>query len=234
MINQMLHYHIKQNQKGWVHTLPQICFQIMNMINASTGYSGFQLHLGRSPCMILPIVSDTLPLTETTQPASFFINRLLNNVADAHDSLLLAKISQMYHVNQSRNPDPIFLISDRVMLSTTNHHHTYKKKGKKCVTKFFPWWDGLYKITDSFPKASMYTLQTGTTIHPVFHVSQLKHYIPNDPVLFPSHILSQPPPLFTTNGLEEYLVEEIINSQKVGRGWQFLIRWLGYGSEHNL
>jgi hypothetical protein len=48
-INQMLHYHVKRNQKGWVRALPQIRFQIMNMVNASTGYSGFQLHLGRSP-----------------------------------------------------------------------------------------------------------------------------------------------------------------------------------------
>lgn len=48
-INQMLHYHVCCNQKGWVQVLPCIHFQIMNTVNSSTGFSGFQLHLGCSP-----------------------------------------------------------------------------------------------------------------------------------------------------------------------------------------
>ena len=215
-INQMLCYHVKRNQKGWVRVLPWIHFQIMNMINASTGYSGFQLHLGHSPHVIPPIVSNTPPLAETPQPASSFIKKLLDNVADARDNLLLAKFSQTHHANQSQNPNPIFPIGDMVMLSTTNRRHAYKKKGEKRVAKFFPQWDGPYKITNSFPEASTYTLQTGTAIHPVFHISQMKCYIPNDLISFPSHILTQPLPVFTTDGLKEYIVEEIVNSRRVG------------------
>ena len=64
--------------------------------------------------MILPIVLDTLPkdLTEATQPASFFINRFLDDVANARNNLLLSKITQTHHTNQSQNADPIFPISD--------------------------------------------------------------------------------------------------------------------------
>ena len=47
-IDQMLRYHVRRNQKGWVRALPRIRFQIMNTVNASTNFSGFQLHLGRS------------------------------------------------------------------------------------------------------------------------------------------------------------------------------------------
>ena len=36
--------------------LPLIGFQIMNSVNASTGYSGFQLLMGRSPRLILPFL----------------------------------------------------------------------------------------------------------------------------------------------------------------------------------
>jgi hypothetical protein len=43
-INQLLQYHV-HHQKGWVHVLPRIQFQIMNTVNTSTGFSGFQLHL---------------------------------------------------------------------------------------------------------------------------------------------------------------------------------------------
>ena len=60
MVNQAIHFHVERNQKGWVCALPRICFCIMNTINASMGYSGFQLCLGRSPCIIPPIVPSRL------------------------------------------------------------------------------------------------------------------------------------------------------------------------------
>jgi hypothetical protein len=72
-----------------------------------------------------------------------------------------------------------------VMLSTTNRRHEYKKKGEKRVTKFLPQWAGPYKITDTHPEASTYTLQLNTNAYPMFHVSQLKWHLDNNPILFP-------------------------------------------------
>jgi hypothetical protein len=60
-INQSLHYHIDHSQKGWVHALPWIRFNMMNSVNASTGFSNFQLHLEQSPRLIPPIVPAELP-----------------------------------------------------------------------------------------------------------------------------------------------------------------------------
>ena len=144
-INQMLHYHVKRNQKGWVQALPWIRFQIMNTVNASTGYSGFQLHLGRSPRIIPPIVPSTLPdeLADAGRTATSIINTLADDVADACDNLLLSKISQTHYASTARNAKPHFDIGEMVMLSTTNHRHEYKKKGEKHVAKFLPRWDGL-------------------------------------------------------------------------------------------
>jgi hypothetical protein len=45
-INQLLHYHVEHNQKGWVKALPLIHFNIINTINKSTGFSPFQLCMG--------------------------------------------------------------------------------------------------------------------------------------------------------------------------------------------
>jgi hypothetical protein len=42
-VNQAIRYHVRRNQKGWVRALLQIRFQMMNLVNASTGFSGFQL-----------------------------------------------------------------------------------------------------------------------------------------------------------------------------------------------
>jgi hypothetical protein len=55
-LNQCIHFHIEWNQKGWVCTLPIIRFNIMNSINVSAGYSGFQLWMGHSPYIIPPLV----------------------------------------------------------------------------------------------------------------------------------------------------------------------------------
>lgn len=55
-VNQSICYHIRRNQKGWVRALPKIHFDIMNSVNVLTGFSGFQLQMGRSPCVMPPIV----------------------------------------------------------------------------------------------------------------------------------------------------------------------------------
>jgi Chromo (CHRromatin Organisation MOdifier) domain len=66
------------------------------------------------------------------------------------------------------------------------------------------------------------------------HVSLLKPHHANNDKLFPSQRLAQPGPILTDKGLKEFFVEEIINSQRHGHGWQFLVHWVGYGPKHNL
>jgi hypothetical protein len=45
-MNQAIRYHVDNNQKGWLAKLPCIRFAMMNTINTSTGFSGFQLKTG--------------------------------------------------------------------------------------------------------------------------------------------------------------------------------------------
>lgn len=40
-VNQSIRYHVGRNQKGWVRALHRIRFDIMNSLNASTGFTGF-------------------------------------------------------------------------------------------------------------------------------------------------------------------------------------------------
>ena len=51
-MNQCIHFLVDQDQSGWISALPRVRFSIMNSVNASTGCSPFQLHLGRSPRLI--------------------------------------------------------------------------------------------------------------------------------------------------------------------------------------
>ncbi|KIM78464.1 hypothetical protein PILCRDRAFT_75509, partial [Piloderma croceum F 1598] len=91
-------------------------------VNASTNFSGFQLHLGRSPRIIPPIIPLTLldKLVDTGKLALVVLNNIETDVAHAHDNLLHAKIQQAHHASTSHSADPNYSIGDAVMLSTFN------------------------------------------------------------------------------------------------------------------
>jgi hypothetical protein len=116
-INQMLRYHVKHNQKGWVCTLPCIQFQIMNTVNASTKFSSFQLYLGCSPRLMLALSTHT---TLESPQVTDFLHRWHDDIAEAKDNLTLAKIMQAHHKSNNCAPEPDFKINDLVMLSTKN------------------------------------------------------------------------------------------------------------------
>jgi hypothetical protein len=103
MVNQLLRYHVQHNQKGWACALPRICFHLMNMLNTSTGFSNFQLHLGRTPRIIPPLIPQNIPaeLQTASSSAETIINQLSNDVAEAQDNLLQAKVFQAHFANQS-------------------------------------------------------------------------------------------------------------------------------------
>ena len=63
-----------------------------------------------------------------------------------------------------------------------------EKKGEKWAAKFFPRWDGPYKVTATHPEASSYTinLPPDRGDFPTYYASELKLHITNDAVLFPS------------------------------------------------
>ncbi|KAH7917638.1 hypothetical protein BV22DRAFT_995044, partial [Leucogyrophana mollusca] len=102
----------------WVRALPRIRFDIMNTVNASTGFSPFQLHMGRSPRLIPPLQTalPSSPLCADSDAARALISRLQVDVMDAHDSLLAAKTSQAFQANKKRSADPPISVGDLVML----------------------------------------------------------------------------------------------------------------------
>lgn len=141
-VNQCVRFHVGQNKKGWVRALPQIRFDMMNTVNVSTGFSGFQLKLGRSPRVIPPLVPVNLPddLINTPEAvvALAVVERVVTDVAEAKDNLLSAKVAQADSVNVSRGKEVAHKVGDLVMLSMLNHRRDYKHKGEKPVAKFMP------------------------------------------------------------------------------------------------
>jgi hypothetical protein len=181
------------------------------------------------------MISPATSTADETLRAKDLITRLETDVNEAKDNLLQAKIFQTHYANQNRSAEIPFKIGDQVMLSMLHRRQEFKKKGEKRAAKFFPRYDGPYHTIDKHAATSNYTLElpNSPNTFPMFHASKLKPFLPNDAILFPTRELSHPQPIVTPDGLEEYLVQEIIDSHQHGKGYQYLVRWTGYGPEHD-
>lgn len=111
----------------------------MNSVNASTGYTGFQLCMGRSPRVMPPIVprDEHLRVDVDTALAESIVSRLLIDECEAKDNLLQAKIQQAFYSNMYRGPEVVYNIGDQVMLSTMNRRTMFKKKMESVLRNFF-------------------------------------------------------------------------------------------------
>jgi len=234
-VNQALWFHVEHNQMGWVHALPRIWFDMMNTVNKSTGFSPFQLRMGHSPRIIPPLVPAKPSAMVMDINAWHVMRKLETDVLEAQDNLLKAKILQSTQSNKHRTLKFPFKIGSRVRLSTLHRRNDYKTKDEKRVAKFMPHYDGPYTIIDIDKDHSTVTLDlpNSPNIFPVFHTSEVLPYIESDTSLFPSHHLEEPPPIITLDGHEEYFINKILDACRQGRGYQYLVCWSGYGSEHD-
>jgi len=231
-VNQCIRFHVERNQKGWVRALPRIRFHMMCTTNKSTGYSPFHLCFGRSPRILPPLLPSPPNPSLDHIDAKQIIENLQIDVADARDNLMLAKISQSHFANHDRRPDFPFAIGHKVMLSTLNRRRDYKTKGQKRAAKFMPRYDGPYIIIDTHLDASTVTLDmpNAPNLFPTFHTSHIKPWLPNDDTKYPSRTLETPGPIIV-DGVEEFLVESIIDHRKIGRGYRYLVHFKGCGPE---
>jgi hypothetical protein len=117
---QAIRYYVERNQKGWSKALPKIRFDLMNTVNASTGFSGFHLRMGRSPRIISPAMPEKLPAElrelEEAKRAIKLVKTLRCDVNIAKDKLWEAKVSQTHAANMKRSKEDVFRVGDPVLL----------------------------------------------------------------------------------------------------------------------
>ena len=206
----------------------------MSTVNKTTGYSPFHLRFGRSPRVLPPLLNSPPNPSSDYISAREVINNLQNDVADARDNLILAKISQAHFANPKTSQPHLYEIGQNVMLSTLHRRNEYKTKGQHRAAKFMPRYDGPYQIIDVHQDASTVTLEmpNAPNLFPTFHASNVKPWFPNDDNKYPSRTLEQPGPI-DVNGSEEFLVDSIIDHKKIGRGYRYLVHFKGYGPEND-
>src|ERR1700734_2093241 len=135
----------------------------------------FKSIFGQSPHLIPPIVPTSINEL-TLKAATDIITQIYVDVNKAKDNLFQAKVFQAHFMNGHQAAEDIYSNGDHVMLSTLHRHQEYKKKGAKCVAKFFPCFDSPYDVIDTHPSASTYTLDlpNSPNIFSTFHASELK------------------------------------------------------------
>jgi len=194
----------------------------MNTVNTSTGFSPFQLRMGCSPRLIPPVVPSTGSLSPNPDmdmiAACTIVKCIAVDVQEAQDNLLGAKITLATFANEHLNDEDVFNVGDKVFLSTAHCHHEYIQSKSGCVAKFMPRFNGPFVIMHAHPSKSTYTLDLPNepNCFPTFHASLLRRFIPNDDTLFPSRKLTQPGPVVTADGQEEWLIDRILDERTCG------------------
>ena len=79
------------------------------------------------------------------------------------------------------------------------------------------------------PVAYRLKLPSTLRIHPVFHSSLLKRYLPNTLL----NRSQPPPPPVEVGGIPEWEVEDIRDARRIGRGWRYLIKWKDFPEYEN-
>jgi hypothetical protein len=149
---------------------------------------------------------------------------MLYGLVDAKRCLKQAQDRQKHYYDQHRR-ETHYSAGDLVLLSSKNI--TLRRLGDKTTTpKLMPKWIGPFPITEVIGKGA-YRLQLPPHMkaHNVFNVVCLKAYH--------SDGRYQPPPPVLVDGEEEFTIDYIADHKPVGRTFEYLVRWKGYGVEHN-
>ena len=212
--------------------LPCAEFAINNSHTPAIGTTPFFLNYGRHPKTPLHLAlatgttrrdAVTKQWSKANPTAQALAENLRSRMKDAEQCLRAAR-DRMLARNKGRKPKT-FAVGDKVMLSTKN----IQFKGPN-VKKLLPRWIGPFPIIKTVgPAAYRLDLLDNMRIHPTFHVELLRPYYPSE------RHPPQPSPL-EIEGQEEFEVE-FIHAHKFRKGRKnkrvFLVRWKGYGPEHD-
>ena len=240
VIEDTLRHFVGPRQDAWDELLPYVEFAINNSKSAATGHTPFFLNYGRHP--VTPLTWH-LPALQAEAPSHRaavaalraedrlpqvlqFTARLEEALQRARKSLAAAQ-DRAKQWADSRRSTLNFSPGDLVLLATKNLR--LKCAGSR---KLLPKWLGPFSISRVVsPVAYRLDLpQSMRAIHPVFHVSLLRPY-KHDGTVQP------PPPPVAIEDEFEYEVEAILDKRfrqfRRRKTPEYLIKWHGYGHEHN-
>ena len=206
------------NPASWSKYLPWVEYSLNTMVSAATGLSPFQTSLGYQP----PLFPDQE--AEIAVPTvRAHIRRCRRLWKSARIALKRTTERAERGANRRRTPAPTYQPGQMVYLLSRDLPlpHTSRKLAPRYV--------GPYRVESVVnPAAVRLALPPSLKVHPVFHVSLLKPVVTSS--LAPPAPLP-PPPRVLDDGDLVWEVERLLAVRRRGRGFQYLVDWVGYGPE---
>lgn len=218
-----LRSYITYLQDDWVEWLPLAEFSANSLPSETTGVSPFFATFGYNPRIgVEPIDTTRHP---ESRDAEDFAADMSNITAHLQEAMLLSQGRYEETANQRRTAAPKYQVGQQVWLDARNIRtlRPIKKLDWKNL--------GPFKITEVLgPFTYRLDLPTSMKIHPVFN-AYLLHPVSDDAL---PHQSQMPPPPVEVDGVEEWEVEEIVDSvtDRRGRGGRprvkYVVKWKGY------
>ena len=154
-IAQILRAIVRPDQQDWSNKMPMVEFALNSTISSSSGFAPFELNYGYSPTINLGFT----PELSAIPGVKHFISCTLQNLADAHDSIIESRVHQTHYVNHHRRKDDTFVAGDLVYVSTVDLSLP-KGQASKLLLKYV----GPFKILDVQPSVSTYKVELPTQL----------------------------------------------------------------------
>ena len=225
VVEEVLRHYVNPRQSDWDELLGMVEFAINNSWHESVQNTPFYLNYCRHP---------RHPLNRRhpygrSPAAQEMAERMAGAIKDAQRNLAQAQANQKKYADRKRR-EMEFAEGDMVGLNTRNL--TFKQRGSR---KLVPRWLGPFVIKERL-SSEVYRLEIPSLqVHPVFHISLLKPWKADGTRL-------PPPPVVGIDEEPEWEVEEILTHKPEGadpeaakgrRALRYLVRWKGYGPEHD-
>lgn len=227
-MEQLLRGFVNARQQNWVMLLPMLEFAYNNSVHASHGSTPFYLLYGAHPrapideALQLPAAASPLTDAHAEHRAAVLLARQL-----------LQRAQNQYAEQYNKRRRAVQFEEGQLVLLNAKNLSWPEGVSKKLVPKFL----GPFKVAAVLGPVN-YRLELPSTlpVHPVFHVSLLKEWLPSDVQLFPGERDPQnmPPPVVPDDG--QWLVEALLaGPSRIGGGSVkfYKVRWHGYGREHD-
>jgi len=221
-LDQYLWLFVNEWQDNWYDLLPMVEFQHNNHVHSTTQQPLFLLDTGRIPCMGFEPRQDHSDLEMVNE----FTERIRIVIEEAKSAIRKAQDDMKRYYDHRRTLAPVFKPGNKVFLDALDICTTRpsQKLSHRQLGPFVVEWQ-------IGPMAYHLRLPHGIKqLHPVFNVVKLTP-APDDPIT--GRTTEDYPPPIVIDREVEWEVEKILNSHWHRRRFQYLIKWKGYGHEHN-
>ena len=221
-LEQYLRVYVSYLQDDWDKWLPLAEFALNNALNESTGMTPFFANYGYHPRIgFEPVLPSRHPAARDSEG---FVTKMKAIYEYLRSEIYLSQARYEEQANKKRTPARKYYEGQFVWLDARNIKTA--RPTKKLDWKRL----GPFRIEKVIsPYAYRLELPASMRVHPVFHVSLLQPAA-DDPV--PGQRQDPPPPV-EVEGIEEFEVEDILDSywERRGRGsprLKYVVKWTGY------